>query len=78
MTGQAPSRVLWQLTLSTWPCNLECYYLPLRELERVVLDRVAQAAPGGRRLAFEISEQYPDNWVDSIPVVLQALKQTCV
>jgi hypothetical protein len=27
-------------------------------------------------LAFEVSEQYPDNWKDSLPVVLEALEQT--
>ena len=71
----AECRVAWPAKLFWSNINVECYYLPPKELEQIVLDRVAQAAPDGRRLAFEISEQYPDNWVDSIPVVLQALKQ---
>ena len=40
------------------------------------VERVAEAAPDGRRLAFEVSEQYPANWRDSMPVVLEALKET--
>lgn len=68
---------------ATWPeklfwsnINVECYYRPPEELKRVVLERVAEAAPDGRRLAFEVSEQYPDNWRESIPVVLEALRET--
>ena len=35
--------------------------------------RYRQAAPDGRNLAFKISEDYPSNWKESIPVVLEAL-----
>jgi hypothetical protein len=72
----AECRAVWPAKLFWSNINVGCYRLPPKELEQLVLDRVAQAAPDGRRLAFEISEQYPDNWVDSIPVVLQALRQT--
>ena len=37
---------------------------------------VSQAAPDGRRLAFEVSEHIPVNWRESLPVVLEALKET--
>jgi hypothetical protein len=50
--------------------------LPPEKLKQVVLERVEQAAPDSRRLAFEVSEQYPANWRKSIPVVLEALKET--
>jgi hypothetical protein len=36
----------------------------------------ARGSANGRRLAFEVSEQYPMNWRDSIPVVLDALLET--
>ena len=71
----AECRAAWPDKLFWSNINVDCYNLPAAKLEQVVLDRVAQAAPDGRRLAFEISEQYPDNWADSILVVLQALKQ---
>jgi len=50
--------------------------LPPAELKATVLSRVEQAAPDGTKLAFEVSEQYPANWKDSIPIVLEALKET--
>lgn len=74
----AECRAIWPDKLFWSNINVECYYLPPQELKQLVLDRVAQAAPDGRRLAFEVSEQYPDNWAESIPVVLDALKETRV
>jgi len=41
----------------------------------LIADLVKQAAPDGRRLAFEVSEQYPENWKESMPVVLEALNE---
>jgi hypothetical protein len=32
--------------------------------------------PLAERFAFEVSEQYPANWRESMPVVLEALKET--
>ncbi len=68
---------------ATWPdkllwsnINVACYHLPPQQLKRLVLERVGQAAPDGKRLAFEVSEQYPDNWKESILVVLDALRET--
>jgi hypothetical protein len=52
------------------------YELPPAQLKATVLDRVAEAAPDGTKLAFEVSEQYPANWRASIPIVLEALKET--
>ena len=72
----AECRAEWPEKLFWSNINVECYYLPPEQLKRVVLERVAEAAPDGRRLAFEVSEQYPDNWRESIPVVLEALRET--
>ncbi|MCB8943966.1 MAG: hypothetical protein H6658_09445 [Ardenticatenaceae bacterium] len=67
-----PDKLLWS------NINVACYYLPPSELRQLVLDRVAEAAPDGKRLAFEVSEQYPDNWPESLPIVLDALAETRV
>ena len=41
-----------------------------------VRDTTPRVSPDGRRLAFEVSEQYPANWKESMPVVLEALQET--
>ena len=41
-----------------------------------MLSRAEEAGPDGTRLAFEVSEQYPVNWSASMPIVLEALKET--
>lgn len=74
----AEARAVWPDKLFWSHLNLGCYELPPDELERVVLERVAEGAPDGRRLAFEISEDEPPNWRSAIPVILNALKQTRV
>lgn len=55
--------------------NVGVYALPSAELRRWVRERVQAAAPDGRRLAFEISEDLPRNWREAIPVVLETLKE---
>jgi hypothetical protein len=68
---------------AAWPdklfwCNIRVgdYELPPEKLRAKVLELVAQGSVGGRRLAFEVSEQYPANWRESMPVVLEALHET--
>jgi hypothetical protein len=70
------ARQVWPDKLFWSNINVACYYLPPRELRELVLARVAEAALDGKKLAFEVSEQYPDNWRSSIPVVLEALNET--
>ena len=65
-----PDKLLWS------NINVACYDLPPDELKTEVLRRVEDAAPDGRRFAFEVSEQYPENWKESLPVVLEALEET--
>ena len=69
-------REAWPHKLFWSNINVGCYQLPPDELRALVLERVVQAAPDGRLLAFEVSEQIPANWRDSLPVVLEALKET--
>jgi hypothetical protein len=72
----AEARAAWPDKLFWSNLNVGCYELPPTQLKELVLKRVAEAAPDGRRLAFEVSEQYPDNWQHSMPVVLEALEET--
>ena len=72
----AEARAVWPEKLF-W-CNIRVgdYQLPPAKLRERVLGMVAAGAPDGKRLAFEVSEHLPKNWMDSMPVVLQALHET--
>jgi len=72
----AECRQAWPEKLFWSNINVSDYDLPPDDLRALVLQRVEEAAPDGRRLAFEISEQYPHNWRESVPVVLEALMET--
>jgi hypothetical protein len=74
----AECRAVWPDKLFWSNINVSAYELPRNELQKLVLERVEQAAPDGRRLAFEISEVLQENWRESIPTVLEALKETRV
>ena len=67
-------RQLWPDKLFWSNINVACYDLAPDELKAEIFRRVEEAAPDGRRLAFEVSEQYPDNWKESLPLVLDALE----
>ncbi len=70
------ARAAWRDKLF-W-CNIRVghYMLPPKKLHDKVLDMVQRGSENGRLFAFEVSEQYPDNWRESIPVVLEALQET--
>jgi hypothetical protein len=70
------ARVAWPDKLLWSNLNVALYDLPPEELKNVVLARVAEGSPEGTQLAFEVSEHIPVNWKRSIPVVLEALKET--
>jgi hypothetical protein len=72
----AEARAVWPDKLFWSNLNVALYDLPPAELRQSVLARVAEAAPDGRRFAFEVSELYAGNWRESMPVVLEALKET--
>jgi len=69
----AEARAAWPGKFFWGNINVSLYDLPPLELQRVVREMARQAAPDGRLLAFEISEDLPHNWRESIPVVLDAL-----
>lgn len=74
----AEARAAWPEKRFWSNLNIGCYDLPPEALAQVVLERVQQAAPDGRRLAFEVSEQLPRNWRESMRTVLLALRETRV
>lgn len=74
----AECREAWPDKLFWSNINVACYELPPEELKSEVLKRVEEAAPDGCKLAFEVSEQYPENWKESLSVVLEALEETRV
>lgn len=67
-----PGKVFWA------NINVGLYAVPPDDLRRWVRERVQAAAPDGRGLAFEISEDLPANWREAIPVVLETLGNTSV
>lgn len=65
---------------SVWPdklfwCNIRVgdYGLTPEQLRKKVLALIGEGSVEGRALAFEVSEQIPPNWRESMPVVLAAL-----
>jgi hypothetical protein len=72
----AEARAAWPDKLFWSNINLETYELPPERIRETVLNAVQQAAPDGRRLAFEVSEDLPRNWPTSMPVVLEALQES--
>ena len=71
----AECRAVWPEKLFWSNINVALYDLPPQELKQIVWQRIQEAAPDGRRLAFEVSEQYPENWFESVGTVLDALSE---
>ena len=53
--------------------NVDLYYRPAEELREAVTAKRERA--GKKGLAFEISEDLPTTWQESIPVVLNTLHE---
>lgn len=71
----AQARAIWPDKLFWSNINLGCYELSADELKREMWQRVQDGAPDGRRLAFEVSEDRPARWRESMPVILAALNE---
>lgn len=54
------------------------YKLPPEQFRRKIRELVQAYAPDGKRLAFEVSEHRPENWRESMPVVLETLREMSV
>jgi len=72
----AEARNAWPTKLLWSNINVSVYQLDPKALRQRVLHSVQEAAPDGRKLAFEVSEHIPQNWRESIPVILDALRET--
>ncbi len=68
--AKLPDKLFWANV------NVSHYALPPAQLRQVVLDMVTDGSVNGRKLALEVSEHLPANWYDSMPVVLDALRET--
>lgn len=62
-----PDKVFWA------NINVDLYYEPKKVLKQAVIDKRHRA--GKKGLLFEISEDMPKNYLDTIPVVLETLKE---
>ena len=71
----AECRAAWPKKLFWVNIRVSDYELPPPQLARLVREHVRDAAPDGRGLAFEISEDLPRNWRESVPVILDALRE---
>lgn len=71
--GYDECRAAWPDLVFWGNLNIDLYTRPPEVLRRAVLEKIARA--GKRAFAFEISEDLPENWRESIPVVLDALSE---
>lgn len=71
----AEARAAWPEKLFWSNINVSTYQLEPKKLKETIFEAIKQAAPDGRRLAFEVSEAISENWRQSMPVVLEALKE---
>jgi hypothetical protein len=68
-------RQSWPDKLFWCNINVSAYDLPRQKLKERVLRLVEEGADHRRKLAFEVSEQLPVNWRESMPMVLETLKE---
>lgn len=69
----AAARAVWPDKLFWSNINLGCYELSADALKQEIWQRVQDGAPDGCRLAFEVSEDRPTRWRESMPIILEAL-----
>ncbi len=70
---------------SLWPdkkfwvnINVSNYNLPPDDLRAYIYKTIEEGAVDGKGLAFEVSEDLPENWKESMKVVLEALNEANV
>ncbi len=69
-------RKAWPEKLFWSNIQTSTYFNDKKTIRDTVLQAVEDAAPDGKRLAFEVSELIPPNWKESLPIVIEALKET--
>ena len=70
------ARAAWPEKLFWSNIQVSDYQLPPDKLRTRVLDLWEKGAVSGRQLAFEVSEDLPSNWDESMGTVLDALAET--
>jgi len=80
LTEPPESDMMYDECRAAWPgkvfwgnINVGLYYRSEVKLREAVIAKRERA--GKKALAFEISEDLPENWEESVPVVLQALQE---
>ena len=71
----AEARAAWPDKLLWSNINLSCYELSPEALKQEIWQRMTEGAPDGRGLAFEVSEDRPPRWRESMPIILEALSE---
>lgn len=71
--GYSQARAAWPDKFFWANINVSLYGLAPVDLRKAVQAKARRAAADGRLLAFEVSEDLPVNWRESLPVVLEAL-----
>ncbi|MDK3159926.1 hypothetical protein QPK87_25685 [Kamptonema cortianum] len=69
------ARAIWPDKLFWVNINLENYGLSDDDLTMRIHTMINEASVDGKKLAFEISEDWPTNAFDKIPVVLRAIQE---
>jgi hypothetical protein len=69
------ARAIWPDKTFLANINVSDYYMEPKDLRKKIHEMIRQAAPDGRNLWFQISEDLPLNWERSLPVVLEALAE---
>ncbi len=80
LTEPPEGNMLYDACRATWPdkvfwanINVDLFYGPTAALRQAVMDKRRRA--GKRAFAFEISEDLPANWRETVPVVLETLNE---
>lgn len=68
------ARAIWPDKLFWVNINLENYELTDHDLKEKIYTMINDASVDGRQLAFEISEDWPGNAFEKIPVILEAIE----
>lgn len=66
-------RKYWPKKLFWVNINVSKYQLPEKKLKKNIYKLIEEASDDGKKLALEVSEQYPENWERSMNVVLDSL-----
>jgi hypothetical protein len=80
LTEPPEGNMLYDVCRAAWPdkvfwanINVDLFSGPTEGLRQAVIDKRRRA--GKKAFAFEISEDLPANWRETVPIVLETLKE---